>query len=424
MSIDDAGPLQTRDAGTLRPEVAPAPRAKADRRILGLDVARSIALIGMVATHIFPMVDQNDGTPSLAWELFAGRAMALFIVVAGIGLAISSGGARPPAPGERSGVAAAIATRAVLLTIIGLALGQVVTRTYVILPFYGVMFLLAVPLLRLSPRRLVGVAAATTIAAPVLMQGVRDSLPFPSYTPGGEYVNPTFGSLAHPGRLLSELFLTGVYPALPLMVYICVGIALGRLLVGVAASNRSALPAVACRLFLGGIVLALLASWGSSLLLHQAHGLDHIREASTNLDDEQINDVLVWGPDPTLPTTTWWWLAIKAPHSSTPLDLMHTVGTSVAAVGGSVLLGMMARRTIRPLATAGTMTLSLYCLHVLATQTYLIHAAMVWFLVQLGAAGTFAILWQRRFGQGPLERVVAEVASSAKALVVRAPRST
>lgn len=395
------------------PHRQPSPRSGAagrPTRILGLDVARAAALIGMMATHLFPIVD-DDGSASAAWLLFAGRSFALFVLLAGVGLAFTTGGARPPAPGRRGSTSAVVAARALVLLLFGLALGHFVDYVDVILAAYGALFLLAIALIRLAPRVLVGLAAGITVVVPFVLQWSRDFLPEPRLE------NPSFATLDRAGALLSELLLTGVYPALPLLAYVCVGLAIGRRLSALAAEPAQ-LRVFATRLLAGGVVLALVAWMASSLLLHELGGLDRIAEASVELDAEDINDIVVWGPDPTLPTSTSWWLAVRAPHSSTPFDLAHTAGTSMAVLGLALLVVRPGVKALRPVVAAGTMTLTLYSLHVLVTDTSLLgeHAGLS-FVLQVTGALVLATAWRDRFGQGPLERIMATAAGYALAAV-------
>src|SRR5262245_52791983 len=70
------------------------PRAtEATRRILGYDVARSMAMLGMIVVH-FGLVMAVDHTRP-AWSagimhVLDGRAAATFVVLAGVGLTLRS----------------------------------------------------------------------------------------------------------------------------------------------------------------------------------------------------------------------------------------------------------------------------------------------------------------------------------------------
>ena len=66
------------------------------RRVVGVDVARGLALIGIIAVNVMPSTTEG-GELVPAWILLAGRAAALFALIAGISVALISGGRRPPA---------------------------------------------------------------------------------------------------------------------------------------------------------------------------------------------------------------------------------------------------------------------------------------------------------------------------------------
>jgi hypothetical protein len=364
--------------------------------------------LGMMAVHIFP-VEDADGTASVAWQYFGGRSAALFALLAGVSLAFLAGGRRPVSGLARQAASLSIAVRAGLIGLVGLALGYATEDASVILAYYAVLFLLAIPLLGLSVRKLVWVAVGAAILGPLLMQTVRDWLPAPVET------NLTFHSLGDPLGLLSMLLVTGVYPALPWMAYIGAGLAIGRLL---RASTR-----LAARLLCGGLALAFASALASSVLVHRLGGLEQIRQLTPDVSGRAINDVLVWGPDPELPTTTWWWLAIDAPHSSTPLDLFTTLGVAMAVLGAMLLTSRVAARVQRPFAAAGSMTLTLYSAHLVVLGSgFLRDLPYISFVVQVAAVLVFAVVWRATHDQGPLEKVVAAVAGKARAHVLAAGR--
>src|SRR6478672_13564809 len=65
-------------------------------RLRGIDAARGLALLGMMATHVLPTFGSDAQlTPTWVGLVFSGRAAALFAVLAGVGLALSTGKERP-----------------------------------------------------------------------------------------------------------------------------------------------------------------------------------------------------------------------------------------------------------------------------------------------------------------------------------------
>ena len=124
-------------------------------RLVGVDVARCLALLGMVATHVLASHDPDGSLSGSQW-LAGGRASALFAVLAGVSLALMTGRRTPVQGTERGRRSLALATRAVLVATIGLALGGLETGIAVILTYYGVLFLMALPFLGLDHQAAAG----------------------------------------------------------------------------------------------------------------------------------------------------------------------------------------------------------------------------------------------------------------------------
>ncbi|WP_219416805.1 heparan-alpha-glucosaminide N-acetyltransferase domain-containing protein [Pseudonocardia nigra] len=385
------------DATAPPPGTAPTPRKE---RVVGVDVARGAALVGMMAAHVFPFF-ADDGTPTVSTAVTAARSAATFVLVAGVGLAFVSGGRTAVRGRPRTAVSAGIAVRALLIGAIGLVLGWLSELNGVagILPFYALLFLLAIPLLGLAPLVLAGIAAAVIALGPVLLVATAES-DLPHLDEDGD---PTPVTLVRaPLALLVHLSVTGEYPAAVYLAYLCAGLAIGRLDLG---SRR-----VAWWLLGAGAALAVAARAVSAAVLHPLGGL--ARLSSGDGSAEAVQELL-WDPER---STSWWYLAIPAPHSHTPVDVAHTLGSAMAVLGAALLLSRLpaVARLLRPLALAGAMALTLYSAHlvVLATGVLEDHSALLFLLMVVGALG-FAGLWWRRFGPGPLERVV--TAASARA---------
>jgi uncharacterized membrane protein len=176
-----------------------APRSRS--RLIGLDVARCLALLGMIATHV---LDERttQGDLTFGQWLAGGRASALFAVLAGVSLALMT---REPLRGQalawRTG---GLAMRAVLIGALGLALGGLDSGLAIILTYYGVLFLLGLPFSQVrSAPVLAMMCAAWVVIAPVVSHLIRPALPERGVA------SPTFGQLAEPGRLFSELLFSG-----------------------------------------------------------------------------------------------------------------------------------------------------------------------------------------------------------------------
>ncbi|MGH8775228.1 MAG: heparan-alpha-glucosaminide N-acetyltransferase domain-containing protein [Jiangellaceae bacterium] len=384
-------------------------RLPARRRLLGVDAARGVALIGMMSIHILPR-DDPDGSTSTAYLIASGRSAALFAVLAGVGLALASGGSTPPRGHPLARARAGILGRAAVLMLVGLFLGAFDSGVAVILAYYAVFFVVAVPFLGLPARVLLPLAGVWAVLAPVLSQAIRPAVPGPSFA------NPTLESLAHPVDLLREIALTGYYPVLTWTAYLLAGLGIGRL-----ALHRAR---TATYVLVGGAALAI-AAWGTSwLLLHPGGGLYELEAAGaagTPLAGRALEHVLTTSFFGTTPTTSWWWLAVASPHSGSPLDLLHTIGTACIVLGLMLLLVRATGRLLWPLAAIGSMTFTLYTVHVLLLSTLLpdtIPAALIWHVC---VALAIAVPWRVFVGRGPLEWVAAELSRGATMLVQSRP---
>ncbi|WP_255250984.1 heparan-alpha-glucosaminide N-acetyltransferase domain-containing protein [Kocuria sp. WN036] len=375
--------------------------APAKRRLAGIDAARGVALIGMISIHILPAWNPETFEPTAQWTVFAGRSAALFALLAGVSLAFSTGGHTPHTGRAMTADRAGILVRALLIAGLGLAINPVIpgiTSEEVpavnILVYYGAFFLLVIPFLRRSVTALIAWAGLFALAAPVLTHLTRDALPV--FTD----LNPGFADLAaQPAAAAAHLLLTGTYPALPYLAYLLAGLAIGRLDLADLQTQAALLSS--------GMIMAVTAWFVYWVLILQAGGYDQLMNHTPALTEDGIDDIIIWGPDPILPTTTWWWLAIAGPHTNTPLALAMCLGSGTAVLGLFLLLGRTLEKWLLPLAAMGSMTLTLYSTHLLALSTEVHYdQPYLWFIIQVVVAALFATAWQRALGQGPLERVV------------------
>lgn len=359
----------------------------------------------MVLAHTWPTAAYAGPQP--LWV--AGKAAALFGVLAGVGIAIS---ARSAVQSGSTGAARrALAARGAVLLVIGLTLG-LGAAVAVILAYYGVMFWLATPFLAVRDRALVATAVATGVLAPVLAHLAHRQWPTRE-----AMMSPTWTDVAAPGRFVLELLLTGSYPAVVWLPYILVGMVVGRAVLRVR-SDTPALRRLALRLAAVGAACATLGAGVPRLILHLRFGTTG-RDAFPGM----------------------WGLALTGPHSGTTGNLALTTGTALLATGLCLLLGTVlggrARRLATPVLAAGGAPLTIYVAHVVVTTVLLIVSAVrsggvgssattedpafAWwaqgpaaFALQLALVLTIGALLARRHRRGPLESLVTAAATRAR----------
>lgn len=338
--------------------------AQADGRLGGVDLARALAILGMLMVHVGPMYGD-----SLAERLFAlphGRASILFMLVAGIGVSVLAR-ARPP-----GALAGQLLWRAALLLPMGLALQMIAGARLVILQSYALMFVLAIGLVRLSDRLLLSIVGVAAVLGPVGFLYGRMQAPLVFAREALSFERPA-------AEILHGLVLSGPYPLITWIVPFTLGIWLGR------RDLRD--PLLVQRLVLGGVGVALaIASIGAGLQL--------------------------WLGEPGF-EAAWTQLMVMDPHSQMPLWLAGGTALAVAVLGLSLSLVDMAERVLWPLIATGQVVLTFYVAHILALgiwpqalQSNEVGEAL-WICAAFTAATlAAAVLWRAFFRRGPLEMLL------------------
>jgi len=322
-------------------------------RILAVDAARLVAILGMFAAHIFPLY-QYAGTdaysPTFTGAVASGRASVLFMVLAGLSLTLLTdslarrGFSHPK-------IYSVLALRALIIAVLGMAIGTINEGIAVILVHYGLLFLLLPLALRLPRITIWVVSALWLLLAPILWRPLAASNLGQSL---GH--NPSFGDVLTPGLLLQDLTVSGYYPLLVWFGYGLLGVALGRCNLGskkTAATLTISGSSIAAISYLVGLVLSLSFTEQISAASRALPSLVPTLITTGRLPGKTL--------DPFLASAEYLWLPTG--HSNALLATVHAAGCAVAVVG--VLLLVMPRLGVlgRVLAGAGRAPLSLYAGH-------------------------------------------------------------
>jgi uncharacterized membrane protein YeiB len=343
------------------------------RRISGFDIARALAVFGMVLVN-FKVVMGTEGRGP-AWlaqlaGLFDGRAAATFVVLAGVGLSLLVG--RAPRPGTR----AKLLKRALFLFVVGLAYTPIWPAD--ILHFYGVYIAVAALVIGWSSRALLGLALGLVAMFPVLLFVL-------DYERGWDWETLSYAGFWTAPGMLRHLFFNGFHPVVPWLAFLLVGVVLGRLELGRAALRR--------QLLLGAALVAAAAELASRGLLRVLDGVG-------GAEGDEL----------------WSALLGTAPMPPSPLYIVAAGATAVAVILVCVELGETGARGLQPLVVTGQLALTLYVAHVvlgmglLESAGRLEHQSLAFALASAvlfyAASVGFAVLWRRRFDRGPLEWVM------------------
>ncbi|GED89882.1 DUF418 domain-containing protein [Streptomyces sp. 6-11-2] len=381
---------------------APAPardsKKAATGRLIGLDLARGLAVFGMYAAHVGPDPDQG-GVTGFLMELAHGRSAALFALLAGFAVVLITGRRTPKTGRAGRQAVVKVVIRAMILLALGTALTMSGTPVDVILAFYGLYFLLVLPVYRLSAGPLAAIAVGTALVLPQVLYVVQQAIGDSGVRSPGE-----------PDGIVSLLF-TGTYPALTWIPFVIAGMAVARL--------DLAATAVRTRLALTGAALMITGYGGSWLALHLFPGVVHAIGASTSAG----NGASVWWSDtagyPSGDTPAWLWAA--SPHSETTLSILGNTGVAITVVTACLAATNAFPRLqslARPVIAVGSMSMTAYVGHLVAIRFLGIEELpglpLHVLLCFIAAAMVFATVWSRFQQRGPLEWLMAKATGLAR----------
>ncbi|MEV3936822.1 heparan-alpha-glucosaminide N-acetyltransferase domain-containing protein [Glycomyces sp. NPDC049804] len=403
------------------PEPKPQ-RGGALGRVLGLDLARALAIFGMFYAHVGPMQEFKNPVVDTIMQIPHGRSSALFAILAGLSLVLLAGGRRPRPALERRQRTVKIVIRAVLLIALGTALTLWLHTDIVILAFYGLFFLLALPFTRCGVKTLAALSAAFAVVGSVVFYWI--SMAQPAFVTALNAHDP-ITRMGADG--LGRLLFTGLYPAVPWLAYIFAGMAIAKLDLS-AKRVRIGMASVGAALALAGYGLssalqkvlsagsgtggaATSGSSGSSGAASSSMGSSGTWSDSMSGFDPWSSDMLQF-------------LLSASPHSGTAFELLGNIGIAMLVIVGSVALldrSALARKLLTPITAAGAMSLTLYVAHLWAlnhvpsnSEGGAVSAALaVWGWFCLGGI-VLAFAWSRFFKRGPLENAMQWATSPAR----------
>lgn len=375
-------------------------------RITGIDAARGFAILGMISVHTIPAWNYETQSIPVAYELFAGRSAQLFALLAGVSLAIISGMRNIHTGRRLRRDRWNVFFRVVLLLLIGSALNYISPAVFNILPYYAMFFLFAIPFLGLGARPLFILAGVFAVVGPLLRfwaLGSFDTSLVQNPVTADLFVNPV--------NAFSSLIFEGVYPAITWAAYIFLGMALGRL------DLRSL--TVQVRMAAYGILAAFVVAVVSDATMGRFGGFERALEQTPDMTASELVTMTIFGGE--LPSTSLWLQFSNGPHTNTIASVLFSGALAVAAFGCFLVAARVLKFLVAPLIAAGTMSLTIYVAHVLfvtlaASGVSTFPYGML--LLQAVVVLAFALLWRASFGQGPLERIQANITKSLARVVV------
>lgn len=346
------------------------------------DVARAVALLGVVVMNYHGALDPDpvvDGFWDRVFHVSTGvlstRFAAVFVMMAGVGVALMSDGARRSLDRDALVVVRVrLARRGLLLFAAGLALNHAWGGT--ILFYYGAYLSIAALIVGFSDLGLITTGATAATASAGLGAWLASR---PAGSTRIEWLDPR--EIDSVPDLIGRTFTGYTHPVLPWIAFFIVGMIVGRRLPDFQRRARS---------------IAIVAAT-STALVYLAH---HLLSTTSAFDDPSI----------------------AAFFSTEPFRRglgysLTTSGLSITAFAVVCVLVENRERSaaVRFLQRAGTMTLSGYLLHVVVFYalfrwwsiidsrglgTAVLTASITWVVIVV-----FAVAWSTRLGTGPAERI-------------------
>jgi len=343
----------------------------------GPDVVRALAMLGVVVMNyhgylILRGADRGRGTLDRLFDPWTGplstRFAATFVLTAGVGVTLMT--ASSVGDPERTVMMRwRLVRRGLVLYAGGLAFDMIWAGT--ILPYYGIMFVLASLLFTLRSRWVLAIGAAAAVAG-ALIRWWRYERELGGYATDW-LTDPSSRS---PRGLVFDVFVNGTHPLLPWFAFMCAGVVLGRLL-----RTDWWRPAVAAT----GLVL-----YGTATIVHALGAVGGPR-TTTLLDDDPFNRGLVY--------------------------VASALGTALVAF---TVISWLADRfaatvVVDGLRRAGQLSLTIYLAHAVVFNLLVdwlgvvgpvgLGRALAFALVYWVFALAAAVAYQRRYGRGPAERL-------------------
>ena len=365
--------------------IQPSGKYMHQERITGFDVARSLAIFGMIVVHF--MLVMTDGVPSERWSdlllhLLDGRPAAIFVILAGMGVTLmASKATAPEAKIDRQRIAAILRRRGLLL--LGFGFLNLTIWEGDILRVYGISLMIVPWLVWRSSRTLLIAGLGFVVVFCLLLTVL-------NYDQNWDWNTMTYHRLWTPAGLVRSLFYDGFRSVFPWTGLLIFGMWLGRL-------DWS-----------GDVIPRKAMSWGMGMLIATS--------AVSYWVVNGINSHPQWGMDHATAE------ALFGLQSMPPLPifLVKATGTALLVIGACVSIERRwkDRWGSRALAATGRMAFTWYVVHIVLGLGGLV--LLGWtgtsHLQALGAAcGFFAVAmvislwWKKHFANGFLEFILRKV---------------
>jgi len=351
-------------------------------RIIGIDVARALAIIGMIIVN-FKIAFGEDGNSWLKAfvSVFEGKAAATFVVIAGIGLAFITNSAFGN-PDKLKFARKRIARRALFLFVLGTS--YLVIWPADILHFYGIYMLITILLLTSKKKVILISSIALILSYPLLMLVL-------NYDKGWDFDTFEYHDFWTLHGFVRNLFYNGFHPVIPWAAFMLFGFWFGK-------QNLNDDKFVTRSLLVSTIVFALIQ-------IVSVFTISIVSEGNEQTAKE-LTQILGTSPMPPL-----------------PIYMFGGISVAISLTSASILIAKKYQnsKAITALYKTGRLALTFYVAHVVVGMgiidaidsskmgSYSIVFSVIYALAFSLTCIAFATIWLKYKRSGPLEWIMRKI---------------
>lgn len=350
------------------------------KRIVGIDVARAIAIIGMIIVN-FKLAFGEKGQLLIVQftHLFEGKAAATFVVLAGIGMAFMSNTAILTNDTQKlKKTKLKIIKRALFLFIIGLLYLPVWEAD--ILHYYGIYMLFSLLLLTKSAKTILIISFLIIFSYPILVF-------FWDFEIGWNFESLTYSGFWTINGFVRNLFYNGFHPVIPWISFMLIGLWFGK-------QNLNDSKFVKKSLLISLLIFIVTQLISYFLIFYFSSNGENTKE---------LGQILGTSPMPPL-----------------PIYMISGSSISICIISICILLAKKYEKNfiINALNKTGQLALTFYVAHVIIGMgivevinptkmgKYTINFSLIYALVFSFLCILFAIIWTKQGKTGPLEWIM------------------
>lgn len=355
------------------------------QRVTGYDLARALALFGMVIVNFKVAMSAEIGHTFLLSfaTLLEGRASALFVMLAGIGITFLTAKARDSVDNTLTlKTRISIVKRGLLLVVIGLIFTPIWEAD--ILHFYGFYFLFAAAIFMFQDKSLLWISMSIMMIFPVLM------LLF-NFEQNWNWETLTYHNFWSVDGMVRHIFFNGFHPVFPWATFLTFGMWMGRQDLSMKLIRR--------KLFVVALICLVITECSFYYLRNMLENADRF-----SITGEEITFLFSTSIIPPLPQY------IISAGSSAVLILITCLYLSEQ---------FAEKKIIKYLYQTGQLSLTLYIAHIIVGMGFLesigrlenqsIDFSLFSALIFCVGSIAFSVVWLKIFDAGPLEWVFRKV---------------